>query len=76
MEKNEAIEHPGYYNQGIETIDFIDSYRLNFSLGNAIKYIVRAGHKPGEEAVEALSKAVWYLEHEIARRKELEGKPF
>ena len=71
-----AIEHPSYYNQGIEVIDFVDSYGLNFNLGNVVKYVVRAGHKPGEEAVEALSKAVWYLEHEIARRKELEGKPF
>ena len=49
-----AIEHPSYYNQGIEVIDFVDSYGLNFNLGNVVKYVVRAGHKPGEEAVEAL----------------------
>ena len=65
--KSKAIDHPEYYKQGIEAIEFIDSHRLNFSLGNAIKYIVRAGHKPNEQAQEALRKAVWYLEHEIER---------
>lgn len=61
------INHPKHYTQGIEAIDFIDSHRLNFSLGNAVKYIVRAGLKDGEPAEEALQKAVWYLEHEIKR---------
>ncbi len=59
------INHPKHYAQGIEAIEFIDSHRLNFSLGNAVKYIVRAGLKDGEPAEEALQKAVWYLEHEI-----------
>ena len=64
------INHPEYYRQGIEAIEFIDSHRLNFSLGNAIKYIVRAGLKDGEPTQEALQKAIWYLEHEIARLKD------
>ena len=64
------INHPKHYAQGIEAIDFIDSHRLNFSLGNAIKYIVRAGLKDGEPTQEALQKAIWYLEHEIARLKD------
>lgn len=67
-----GIDHPAHYTQGIEAIEFIDSHRLNFSLGNAIKYIVRAGLKDGEPAEEALRKAVWYLEYEIARLKEVE----
>lgn len=72
------INHPAYYTQGIEAIDFIESHRLNFSLGNAVKYIVRAGLKDGEPTLEALQKAVWYLEREIARlkaqaRKDTEG---
>lgn len=67
------INHPKHYRQGIEAIEFIDSHRLNFSLGNAVKYIVRAGLKDGEPAEEALQKAVWYLEHEIARMKEAEA---
>ena len=67
------INHHKHYTQGIEAIEFIDSHRLNFSLGNAVKYIVRAGLKDGEPAEEALQKAVWYLEHEIARMKEAEA---
>ena len=63
------INHPSYYNQGIEAIDFIESHKLNFSLGNAIKYIIRAGMKDGEPTLEALQKAQWYLEREIQRLK-------
>ena len=62
------IEHPHYYRSGgIEAIDFIDAHSLNFNLGNVIKYIVRAGLKDGEPTLEALQKAIWYLEHEIER---------
>lgn len=61
------LNHPDYYNDGIEAIDFIESHNLNFSLGNAIKYIVRAGLKNGEPTQEALQKAIWYLEREIDR---------
>ena len=40
--------HPRYYSSsGIEAIDFIDAHGMNFSLANAIKYIVRAGLKYG-----------------------------
>jgi hypothetical protein len=42
---------------------------MNFCLGNAMKYIWRAGLK--QDAVEDLKKAVWYIEREIALR---EGK--
>lgn len=68
------IIRPSYYKQGIEVIDFIDSYELNFSLGNAVKYIVRAGEKERETVEEALRKAIWYLEHEIKRMKALEAE--
>ena len=65
------IEHPDYYNAGgIEVIDFIDAHSLNFSLGNVVKYVVRAGHKDGENRMTALLKARWYLEHEIESHKE------
>ena len=60
------INHPEYYiNGGIEAIDFIDAHRLNFNLGNVIKYITRAGRKDGEDSITALRKARWYLEREI-----------
>jgi len=63
---NNNVNHPNHYNIGnIEVIDFIESWELNFSLGNAIKYIARAPYK-GKE-LEDLKKAKWYLEREIDR---------
>lgn len=59
------IDHPDYYNQGIEAIDYIDSHNFDFCLGNAVKYITRAGHKT-EDATEDLEKAIWYLQHKLS----------
>lgn len=54
---------PSYYNRGsIEVWDFIRDQQLNYHLGNAIKYITRAGHK--DDAIADLSKAIHYLENE------------
>ena len=61
------IDHPQHYGKGIEPIDIIESWDLNFSLGNAIKYILRAPYKDNE--LEDLEKAKWYLEREIKRLK-------
>ena len=66
----EQIDHPEYYTRnGIEAIDFIEAYGLNFSLGNAVKYIARAGYKPNEDSITALKKARWYIDREISRIK-------
>ena len=55
---------PDYYNRGtIEVWDFIRDQDLNYHLGNAIKYIARAGHK--YDAICDLTKAIHYLENEI-----------
>lgn len=60
----EQVDHPSHYNQGnIEVIDFIEDQRLDFTLGNAIKYICRAPYK-GKQ-LEDLEKARWYLDHRI-----------
>ena len=48
-----------------EPIKIIDYYNLDFSLGNVIKYILRAGKKPGEDALKDLKKAYDYLGHKI-----------
>jgi len=68
----EKIKHPDHYQtEGtLEAIDIIEAYKLNFSLGSAVKYILRAGRKPGESATEDLSKAIWYIQREIDRNKE------
>ena len=62
----ETVDHPNHYNiGGIEVIDFIESWNLGFSLGNAIKYIARAPYKNDE--LEDLKKARWYIDREIQR---------
>ena len=66
----ESVNHPSHYNIGnIEVIDAIDDWNLNFSRGNAIKYIARAGHKNKETEIQDLEKAIWYIQHEIERLK-------
>lgn len=62
------VSHPYHYNVGkIEVIDAIEAWELNFSLGNAVKYIARADHKGNP--IEDLEKARWYIDREIERRK-------
>jgi len=62
----EAINHPSHYADGkIEVIDFIEDKKLNFNLGNVIKYVARAGKKDKSKELEDLKKAFWYLEREI-----------
>ena len=62
--KNNKIDHPDYYNAGIETIDYIDSHNLK---GCVIKYVTRARIKDNGIEIEDLKKAMWYLEREIRR---------
>ena len=55
---------PDYYTRGnIQVWDFIRDQGLSFHLGNAIKYICRAGHKDDYKA--DLVKAIHYLENEL-----------
>lgn len=67
--KADAINRPAHYTHGIEPIVAIESWKLNFCLGNAVKYIARAGHKDPTKLVEDLEKGRWYLDHEISRLK-------
>ena len=64
--KDDPVNHPSHYTDGkIEVIDFIEDKKLGFHLGNAVKYISRAGKKdPGKE-IEDLEKAVWYVNRRI-----------
>lgn len=65
---NDVVNNPDHYTSGgIECIDYIEAKGLGFHLGNAVKYISRAGRKG--DAVEDLRKARWYLDREIARRE-------
>lgn len=61
----DPVNHPEHYKTGgIETIDFIEAKKLNYNLGNAVKYITRADHKGNR--LQDLQKAQWYINREIA----------
>jgi hypothetical protein len=68
--KEEAVDkvnHPPHYKVGgIETIDFIEAKKLNYNLGNVIKYITRADYKGSRN--EDLKKALWYLNRELGSK--------
>ena len=66
---DKAVNHPSYYKTGgIEAIDVIEAWNLDFCLGNTVKYIARCGKK-SDKVVEDLKKAAWYLNREIERRE-------
>ena len=72
---NDPVTHPSHYTSGkIEVIDFITDQKLDFCLGNVVKYISRAGKKEGDEnknqtiedkTIEDLKKARFYLDYKI-----------
>jgi hypothetical protein len=65
--------NPDHYQQhpsGVECIQITEHF--NFNLGNAVKYIWRAGLKTASP-LEDLQKARWYLEREIARVETVSG---
>ena len=75
----DKVQHPSHYTWlkelcGIEVIDI--TRHLDFDLGNAIKYILRAGHKKDyylhskQKEIEDLKKAAWYINDKI---KQLES---
>lgn len=70
----DAVNHPSHYggeNNPYEVIKVIRAHGLGtgFCLGNAIKYILRAGQKEGQSDIQDLKKAVWYLNNEIEARE-------
>lgn len=67
-EEYEFVDHPKHYNEhpsGIECIDVIEHMTLN--VGSAVKYLWRAGLKPGEADLRDLDKAIWYINREKER---------
>lgn len=72
--KNDQVNHPKHYTSDPSGIECIDITRhRNFNIGNAIKYLWRAGLKEDKDRklidkqIEDLNKAVWYLIDEIHR---------
>ena len=74
MKKHDPVNHPPHYTShpsGVEAINICEHY--GFCIGNAMKYLWRAGLKG--DAIEDLKKSVWYIQREIQRReKELENR--
>lgn len=69
----DSVNHPTHYNSGkIEVIEAIEdwvpgeSHGVAFHLGNAVKYVARAGKKDPAKTVEDLEKAIWYIRRAIA----------
>ncbi len=56
--KKDMINHPSHYTKGIETIDYIKSWDMDYIEGNIIKYITRYKYKNKKEDLE---KCRWYL---------------
>ena len=64
---SDSVNHPSHYTDGkIEVIEYIEDKGFNYHLGNAIKYISRAGKKDKSKTAEDLRKAVWYIERYIS----------
>ena len=62
--------NPEHYRYGaIEVIDIIEQWQLGFHTGNAVKYLLRAGHK--QDAAEDLRKGCWYLQRALAKNKDM-----
>lgn len=66
-QSGDSVNHPSHYTRGgVEVIEAIEAWGLEFRLANVVKYVARAGHKG--DALEDLRKAKWYLEREISKR--------
>ena len=60
------VNRPAHYTYGsIEVIDVIEGLELPYHLGNAVKYIARAGRKDPSKTEEDLRKAIWYINRYI-----------
>lgn len=75
--KTDYVNHPPHYggeNNPYEAIKVIEAWELNFCLGNAVKYISRAGKKDSSKTAEDLEKAIWYLNRELNKLKDANTK--
>lgn len=58
------VEHPAHYiREGLEVIDIIEAFKLNYQLGNVVKYVLR--HQEKGNPLKDLKKARWYINREI-----------
>lgn len=65
--EGDDVNHPPHYNQhpsGVECIEIVEHF--NFNVGNAVKYLWRAGIKDDNPSKD-LMKARWYIDRELMR---------
>ncbi|WP_323842526.1 MULTISPECIES: DUF3310 domain-containing protein [unclassified Moraxella] len=65
---SDPVNHPTHYTShpsGVECITITRHH--NFAIGNALKYLWRAGLKDGNSDIQDLQKAIWYIQDEIKR---------
>lgn len=69
-------EGPAHYTRlDPEPIEVIEKWGLGYALGNVVKYIGRAGNKPGNSRTQDLQKAQWYLDREVHRAHRAQKTP-
>ena len=62
MRDNDPVNHPSHYTDGkVEVIEYIEDKNFGYHLGNAVKYISRAGKKDPSKTKQDLAKAIWYI---------------
>lgn len=65
---DDPVNHPSHYTRGgIEVLDAIEAWELDYHLANVVKYVARAGHKDPAKLLEDLQKARFYLDRRIQR---------
>lgn len=76
---SDPVNHPAHYKgaNGLEAIEVIEGFGLGFRIGNAVKYLLRAGRKGGtgdpisslQAENEDLRKAAWYIARKLAAKE-------
>ena len=70
--QNDPVKHPSHYTSDPSGVECLEITRWrNFNIGNAIKYLWRAGIKDDQKVIEDLEKAVFYINDEIKRLRGL-----
>ncbi len=70
---DDPVNHPKHYTShpsGVECVEIAEHY--NFNVGNALKYLWRAGLKT-TDSIEDLKKGRWYIDREIQRLEKMNG---
>lgn len=82
---SDSVNHPSHYggkDNPYEAIKVIEAWTAHldgpsgFNIGNALKYISRAGKKDPAKTIEDLEKAIWYLQDQIRYEQKTTDIPF